>query len=98
MMRDETGPAAPLDHPTRRRILRSLHRGAQGRSARELSMELGVGLSEIGYHVGVLSRLEMTTERGQRGSAEQALFESSVAGDPAIIAALGSTEAVDEGL
>lgn len=46
-----------LDHPTRREILRSLARSADGLSVRELAPSIpGAGISAVSYHLAFLAR------------------------------------------
>lgn len=89
-------PPVPLDHRVRRRILRRLNEVGDARTASELSADLGLGLSEVLYHAGVLGKYEKVRESRQGGDRANIGFESAVAEDPEIITLLTSTEAEDE--
>lgn len=86
-------PPTPLDHRTRRRILRHLHEDGRAPTAAELSADLELQLNEVLYHVQVL--VEYDTVDEMQGEARPR-FESKIAGKAEIIELLASTRAEDE--
>jgi len=87
-----------LNHPLRRRILRSLHESGERSSPARLRERLGAELSCVSYHVTVLvgfGVLKSAGEQPVRGAIEH-FYVSQVADDPAIKALLESTKESDE--
>lgn len=89
-------PPVPLDHPARRRILRSLHEVGGCATGDELSTGLRIELTEVTYHARVLVECRMLRERPGGKVLADTRFESTVADDPEVIVQLMSTEAEDE--
>jgi len=86
-------PSTPLDHRTRRRILRHLHEGGHTPTAAELSADLELQLNEVLYHVRVLVEYDTVDEiHGE----DRPRFESKIAGKAEIIELLASTKAEDD--
>jgi DNA-binding transcriptional ArsR family regulator len=86
-------PPTPLDHRTRRRILRYLYEDGRTPTAAELSADLKLRLSEVLYHVRVLVEYDTVDEmQGEDGPR----FESKIAGKSEIIELLASTKAEDD--
>lgn len=87
-----------LNHPLRRRILRSL-RETEGRSSpARLRERLGGELSSVSYHVTVLVGLGVLRSDGDqqvRGAIEH-FYVSQIEDDAAIMALLESTRKSDE--
>lgn len=93
------GVRRALNHPTRRGILRELHRsGATPRTANDLSRALpGVSRKTLIYHAHVLAEyggVMVTATPSKQGAAWQ-LFSSGVASDRQYIAVLTATEHLD---
>jgi DNA-binding transcriptional ArsR family regulator len=66
-----------LNHPLRRRILRTLHEAGEARSPIELSQAFDTPLSNVSYHVKVLREkgaIALTDRRPVRGTAEHFYF------------------------
>jgi DNA-binding transcriptional ArsR family regulator len=86
-----------LNHPLRRRILRSLHDGGGPRSPIQLSRALRVPVSNVSYHVRVLRDrgvVALVSTRPVRGSSEH-FYASSLAGNAVAVQLLESTAAED---
>jgi hypothetical protein len=89
-------PSVPLDHRTRRRMLRRLHEVGGSSTAAELSTDLKLKLTEIWYHARVLAKYRQVKE-GLRGvDRADTRYESMVIDDPDVTVLLISTEAEDE--
>jgi len=89
-----------LNHPLRRRILRTLHEAGEARSPRELSRAFRVPLTNLSYHVRVLREkgaIALTDRQPVRGSAEHFYF-SVLPGNKLAIQLLESTEPEDRAL
>jgi len=71
--RDQRELLAALNHPLRRRILRTLHGAGEARSSAELSKAFQMPVSKISYHVRVLHEshvVALTDRRRVRGNTE----------------------------
>lgn len=87
-----------LNHPLRRRILRSLLETEGRNSPARLRERLGGELSSVSYHVTVLVGLGALKRAGRqqvRGAVEH-FYVSQIEDDPAILALLESTRESDE--
>lgn len=87
-----------LNHPLRRRILRTLHDVEEARSPGELSKALRLPVSHVSYHIQVLREkhaIALTDTRPVRGAVEH-FYASTVAEDQSTLQFLGSTEEEDK--
>lgn len=87
-----------LGHPLRREILRRLHESDGARSPSLLAECLGLGVSNVSYHMGVLAKLravKKTRSRQVRG-ARETFFVSRVAQNERVVAILADTEREDD--
>ncbi len=87
-----------LNHNLRRRILRQLNETEEPQSPVKLAKQLGVPLSNVSYHVGVLHRLgaiARVDQRPVRGAVEH-FYVSSVKDNTPIQALLEGTRELDE--
>ncbi len=91
-----------LEHPLRRRILRTLHTNAQRLSLSDLAAAgpAPCSLSRVGYHVRVLNGSGLVKEAGSEpaGGSTKRYFSSSVGDKQAVLAVLEDTEELDNGL
>jgi DNA-binding transcriptional ArsR family regulator len=89
-----------LNHPLRRRILRTLHEAGEARSPGELGRDFRLPVSNVSYHVKVLREKDavaLTDLRPARGSVEH-FYVSLVAANEMAIQLLDSTEEEDASL
>lgn len=97
----EPGLQDALNHPTRREILRVLHRVTRPWSVTETLVDLpDLNRGEISYHVQVLvdsACVEVVGTRPAPGGTER-LFRSSVSGDDQALLVLGATQRSDRKL
>jgi Helix-turn-helix domain len=89
-------PAGPLKHPTRRRILRHLHRCDEPQGPSELATALGETVPQISYHLTALKIYGTTREAGPAPGQDALLHESAVREDDGILALLDDTAEDDE--
>jgi DNA-binding transcriptional ArsR family regulator len=87
-----------IDHPSRRRMLRTLLDGGERLSSVELARELSLSLGDASYHVRVLHCLRAVKPAGKRRvrGAIQRFYRATVENDPPIEALLDETRAFDE--
>lgn len=86
-----------LNHPLRRRILRTLHEAEEAMSPIQLSRTLLVPVSNVSYHVRVLrdkGALSLRRTRPVRGSSEH-FYASTLARNPVAVHLLESTASED---
>ena len=89
-----------LNHPVRRRILRTLNETQAGRTADSIAtvIQPNPGVNIVGYHLRVLQQLGCArTAEPPSNAGEHALplYESSVAGDEGIRTILQATRQLD---
>lgn len=89
------GTANSLTHPTRRRILRYLHRCGEPKGGSEVAKALDQPTSQIAYHLKALESDGTTREVGP-ASADSLTYESAVKENDEVLELLEATEASDE--
>lgn len=89
-------PAGPLKHPTRRRILRYLHRCDEPRGPSELATALSEPIAQVSYHLTALKNYGTTREMGPAPGQDALMHESAVREDDEILKLLDNTEEDDE--
>ncbi len=95
---DQRDLLTALNHPLRRRILRTLHSAGEARSPGELSRAFQIPLGNVSYHVRILrdkDALALTDVRPVRGSAEH-FYVSTLVGDELAMQLLESIEDEDQ--
>jgi DNA-binding transcriptional ArsR family regulator len=89
-------PIDLLKHPTRRRILRYLHRCNEPQSPSEIATELGDPVSQIDYHLKTLQSYEITRKAQPSPEIDIDMYESAVRDNAEVLALLRATEIADE--
>jgi DNA-binding transcriptional ArsR family regulator len=87
-----------VNHPLRRKLLRTLHSSDDARSPIQLSKIIGGEVSTVAYHMKALASrgaAEKTGYRHVRGAREN-FFVSKVSGHRQVIAILADTEGEDD--
>lgn len=88
-------PATPLEHPLRRRILRSLDRAGGSRPVAELAEDVGASLKSLMYHGAVLEKFETLTLPDRREGLA-GLVEAKPIQDAWVTRVLDATEEADD--